>query len=261
MNAPDTFELPQLGRWLAKLRADGRTVLPASSRLVVEGAYLRLQHDVDFSLNAALAFAKWESAMDVHSTYNVLVGSDFYDIARATQAKTLDRLRDLGHTIGLHFDPRYYEHRDLSIAEGLRQDVQILRALGHAPEMICCHRPRRLGLGHAGLADAVAGVGIPFPDRDRELYVSDSAGGFSHGGAKALENPPPHLRLNLHPEWWGGSDRLATLNMIVAAEGERLNAAVQEYGGIQQHPNAVDQDERDARSGNPARRARVQRAA
>jgi hypothetical protein len=63
---------------------------------------LLLRHDVDMSLEAAIAMAELEAERDVAATYFLMTRSDFYNLDARSGVATLDRLRELGHRIGLH---------------------------------------------------------------------------------------------------------------------------------------------------------------
>lgn len=68
-----------------------------------------LRHDIDNSLSQALRLAKIEAEEGVKSTWFVLLRTDFYNPASAASQKTLRRIRELGHEIGLHFDEMAYD--------------------------------------------------------------------------------------------------------------------------------------------------------
>ena len=63
---------------------------------------LFLRHDVDLSLAAALEMAELEAELDVHTTYLLMTESVFYNLASSEGVAAIARLRDLGHTVGLH---------------------------------------------------------------------------------------------------------------------------------------------------------------
>jgi hypothetical protein len=63
---------------------------------------LFLRHDVDLSLEAAVELAELESAAGVRATYFLMPRSVFYNLASPVGERTLGRLRELGHAVGLH---------------------------------------------------------------------------------------------------------------------------------------------------------------
>jgi hypothetical protein len=63
---------------------------------------LILRHDVDLSLEAALAMAELERAYGATATYFLMTESVFYNLASPVGVEAIARLRDLGHGVGLH---------------------------------------------------------------------------------------------------------------------------------------------------------------
>jgi hypothetical protein len=63
---------------------------------------LFLRHDVDMSLDAALAMAELEAERGVAATYFLMTRSDFYNLDSRGGVAALARLRELGHRVGLH---------------------------------------------------------------------------------------------------------------------------------------------------------------
>lgn len=63
---------------------------------------LFVRHDVDLSLEAALALAELEAEENVRATYFLMTQSVFYNLASPSGESALERLRALGHAVGLH---------------------------------------------------------------------------------------------------------------------------------------------------------------
>jgi hypothetical protein len=63
---------------------------------------LFLRHDVDLSLQAAVALAEVEAELGVETTYLLMTESVFYNLASEEGVAATARLRELGHTVGLH---------------------------------------------------------------------------------------------------------------------------------------------------------------
>jgi hypothetical protein len=61
-----------------------------------------LRHDVDLSLDAALTMADLEAERDVRTTYLLMTESVFYNLASSEGVAAITRLRELGHSVGLH---------------------------------------------------------------------------------------------------------------------------------------------------------------
>jgi hypothetical protein len=63
---------------------------------------LLLRHDVDLSLEAALAMAALEAEAGAAATYFLMTQSVFYNLASPAGERAIERLRALGHRVGLH---------------------------------------------------------------------------------------------------------------------------------------------------------------
>ncbi|MDQ3823353.1 MAG: hypothetical protein M3321_08955 [Actinomycetota bacterium] len=63
---------------------------------------LFLRHDVDLSLEAAVAVAELEAEQGAAATYFLMTESLFYNLASPPGVRTVERIRELGHRIGLH---------------------------------------------------------------------------------------------------------------------------------------------------------------
>lgn len=63
---------------------------------------LYLRHDVDLSLDAALRMAELEASLGATATYFLMTESVFYNLASREGTEALERLRGLGHRVGLH---------------------------------------------------------------------------------------------------------------------------------------------------------------
>ncbi|MBX5475434.1 MAG: hypothetical protein IRZ20_10535, partial [Thermoleophilia bacterium] len=165
-----------------------------------------LRHDVDMSLDAALAMAELEAERGVAATYFLMTRGDFYNLDGRAGARALARLRELGHRVGLHavhphaaFDERF----DPVLA-------------WHTPDPEYMSEP----------VDGAVNVMQPpwfHPDR----YRSDSNQRWRHGcphgelAAGAFE----WLQLLVHPEIWvyeGGTMRETMLAYLDADRDAKL---------------------------------------
>jgi hypothetical protein len=144
---------------------------------------LILRHDVDLSLEAAIALAEVEADEDVWSTWFLMTRSVFYNLDSAPGQAAVARLRSLGGRIAHH---AVWPQPDLD-------DRFIPVVAWHNPE------PEYM---HAEIEGAVNVMQAPFFDPDH--YRSDSNQHWRHGcphdqlGAGAFE----WLQLLTHPEIW-----------------------------------------------------------
>ena len=71
---------------------------------------LILRHDVDLSLDGALAMAEVEAAEGAWSTWFLMTRSVFYNLGSSEGERAIARLRELGHRVAHH---AVYPHVDL----------------------------------------------------------------------------------------------------------------------------------------------------
>jgi hypothetical protein len=67
-----------------------------------QAADVLLRHDVDLSLDAALRLAELEAESEAAATYFLMTRSVFYNLASPEGERAIERLRELGHRVGLH---------------------------------------------------------------------------------------------------------------------------------------------------------------
>ena len=67
------------------------------------------RHDVEFSPDVALKMAQIESDQGVQATYFFQLHSHYYNTLAKHYTDVFNKIKDLGHHIGLHFDAHYYD--------------------------------------------------------------------------------------------------------------------------------------------------------
>ena len=163
-----------------------------------------LRHDVDLSLEAALSMAELESEAGAASTYFLMTRSEFYNLDSASGQAAVERLRELGHRVGLH---AVWPHVD--------RDERF-------DPVLAWHNPDPEYMRHP-VDDFVNVMEAPWAD----FYRSDSNQHWRHGcpheelTAGAFER----LQLLTHPEIWvypGTTMRETMLAMLDVERGRRL---------------------------------------
>lgn len=233
--------LLRVARETCELRLLGDGLPDAPARPV-----LYVRHDIDLSLERALAAAEVEAALGVTATFLVMVDSPLYTIEEPSAREILHRLREHDHEVGLHVD---LGERGADPALGLDEVLERLstdrqrleRVLGGPVRSVSFHRPPDglLGLlsGHERLDGLVNAYAAPLMG----CYLADSAGAWRHGDPlPVVAHPPgPTIQLLIHPFWWNDrhvspADRLeafyrartAGSSPAAAEEFDRLLASV-----------------------------------
>ena len=163
-----------------------------------------LRHDVDLSLESALTMAEAELEEGALATYFLMTQSVFYNLASPEGLRAVNRLRELGHRVGLH-----------AVWPGAELDHRFDPVVAwHNPEPEYMTEP---------LDGAVNVMQVPWFDSAH--YRSDSNHQWRHGcpHEQLAGGEFEWLQLLIHPEIWvypGGSMR-ETMQAMLDAERER----------------------------------------
>ena len=167
-----------------------------------EAGRVLLRHDVDLSLDAAMAMAEVETDAGAAATYFLMTRSEFYNLDSASGHAAAKRLQELGHRVGLH---AVWPHVD--------SDERFDPVLAwHNPDPEYMREPVE---GFVNVMEA------PWAD----VYRSDSNQHWRQGcpheelAAGSFER----LQLLTHPEIWAypGSTMGETMLAMLEAERER----------------------------------------
>lgn len=181
---------------------------------------LILRHDLDMSIDAAVAIAEIESELGVAAHYFVLLRTEMYNPWSDHGRRQLDRIAGLGHEIGLHFDASLYPDDIASLDRAAAEECTVMATLtGRPVKTVSFHRPSKALLGQP---DDIAGRRHTYQPRYfRDIgYCSDSRGAWHHGHPLDLAaiREGRALQLLTHPLWW---DRDSALDPVAALEGFR----------------------------------------
>ncbi|MBL1420837.1 MAG: hypothetical protein COC24_010040 [Alphaproteobacteria bacterium] len=162
-----------------------------------------IRHDIDFCIDSALEMARIENKLNISATYFFMVSTNMYNICSEASRSLVEQIKDLGHTIALHYDPAIYSDLD----KGLTIEKNLLETMFDINiNVISLHRPRGfIDNSNRKLAD----VSHTYEDKYFKdmKYMSDSAGMFKYG--HPLDQPEIHSGKNLHmlfhPIWWVNS--------------------------------------------------------
>jgi hypothetical protein len=196
------FELPHYRELLEAAKAGGYRFTHFENDPQPGDLFLR--HDVDLSLAAAVEMAEVEAELEVKTTYLLMTESVFYNLASSEGEAAMERLRDLGHAVGLHA-----VHPNVALDD--RFDP-----------VVSWHNPRP-----EYMSDEIPGAANAYGARyfSPETYRSDSnqhwRSGCPHDDLRA--GVFPWLQILVHPEIWvyPGATMGETMRAMVEAEGTR----------------------------------------
>jgi hypothetical protein len=165
-----------------------------------------LRHDIDLSLDAALQMAELEAEMEVRTTYLLMTESVFYNLASTEGASAIERLRALGHAVGLH---------------AVHPNLELDDRFDH---VVSWHNPQAEYMS-ASIPGAINVYAEPY--FDPPTYRSDSnqywRSGCPHEELRG--GSFPWLQILVHPEIWvyeGATMGLTMRSMLNAEKARRL---------------------------------------
>ena len=195
------FSLQHYGELIEAARAGGYRFEAFDHDPVPGDLFLR--HDVDLSLEAAVTLAELEAQAGARATYFLMTESVFYNLASTAGQRTLERLRDLGHRVGLH---AVYPRSDLD-------DRFEPVVAWHNPD------PEYMSKPIEGAQNVMAA-----PFFRPESYRSDSNQSWRHGcpHEELSSGGFEWLQLLTHPEIWAfpGATMRETMEAMLDADRE-----------------------------------------
>jgi hypothetical protein len=186
----------------------------------IDAPGLIVRHDIDLSLERAVAVGAAEAEAGVRATFLVMVDSPLYRLDSRPSRAALDALRAQGHDVGLHMDLGPRGEVPGLVIEDIAPEVEACRerlasVLADDVRSISFHRPPDPLVAALGPVAAVCGMVNAYADPLMRCYLADSAGAWRHGDPRPMLRRPPcdTVQLLIHPFWWGdehlsGADRL-----------------------------------------------------
>jgi hypothetical protein len=165
---------------------------------------LFLRHDVDLSLHAAVEMAELEAELGATATYLLMTESIFYNLASSEGAGAIARIRELGHTVGLHA-----VHPNVVLDERFEP-------------VVSWHNPQP-----EYMSDEIPGAINAYGERyfSPQTYRSDSNQRWRAGcpHEELRTGSFAWLQILVHPEIWvyPGTTMGQTMRAMVEAEGAR----------------------------------------
>lgn len=185
---------------------------------------IALRHDIDFDTNFALKAAIIEHHLGIKATFFFLLRSPMYNIFSPQDFENINSIREMGHTISIHFDPSIYE----DFHQGLQTEVALFRSVFQADvNIISLHRPNPFFQEY----DApIHGIEHTYQSKYfREVkYISDSTGVWRYGHPFSTPEfaQQKSLHLLVHPIWWmqEGESNLDKLKLYYHRRVDALKA-------------------------------------
>ena len=196
-----------------------------------------LRHDIEFSIDRALAMARIEHEdLNVHSTYTVQLRNNTYNALSQKNIEAIQEIESMGHYIGLHQNPPMMENDEL--VDYILKDIETLEHYyGFEVDRFAFHRcgsnPGILEK-YVEVPDKINCYAKEFfhyfsGDKPEELmvhYLADSNHEWKYGHPLHVDywDLPQKMQLLTHPFSWSddGYDNISNFTKLIRERNEEL---------------------------------------
>lgn len=205
-----------------------------------------IRHDVDMSLEKAVEFSQFESQIlggqGIKSTYFILVTSDFYNVFSKRSQKLLKGILANGHEIGLHFDEKRYQIRDIK-NQIFREALLLEEVIEKKIQVVSMHRPSQVTL------ESDLELGTIINSYSKSLfndlkYVSDSRMFWREDVEEIIRSGKYQgLHLLTHPIWYGKKEETTQgrlVGFLKDAVQERYDYLDENFRDLQEYVKKED---------------------
>lgn len=165
-----------------------------------------MRHDIDLSVENCLEFARIEHELGIAGTYFVRVHARLYNPFEFHIYRKLREIENLGHELGLHYEPGFAMAVGEDELQMVRREKAILEAiLDHPVVSSATHLPGKSG---KTITDAnVSSFGLKYEAYtprfvDGFKYLSDSNGRWREGCVCGHLGQHDRLCVLTHGFWW-----------------------------------------------------------
>jgi hypothetical protein len=104
--------------------------------------FLILRHDIEYFTDIALKLGKIENSLGVKSTFFFLLTST-YNIFSEKNLEIVNKLKQMGHSFGIHYDSYLLKKYKLDFNRNLKQQIKIFENFFNVKiKVISSHRPK-----------------------------------------------------------------------------------------------------------------------
>jgi len=167
----------------------------------------------------------------VSATYFVRVHSEYYNPLQPPERRILREIVELGHEIGLHYEPRFYSDEGLDLLDAIDADRALLAGIpGVGPvSALSAHQPL---LSPPDFA-TIAGRGLTevyiHPEFRAMRYYSDSGMNWREKTLAEAVETESRCQFLIHPDFWNdtATDWFSNLDARRDAVVAELDATVE----------------------------------
>jgi hypothetical protein len=196
---------------LKHARAEGFSFITFREKEKVKGSnkkWCLIRHDVDTSLKCALEMGEIEAEHGVRATYFLMLRSPAHNLFSRYAFDAINRLKELGHEIALHFDGAHPATINRDISDAVLEDVRTLSLLSNEEvKTVSFHQPSSDILkGDLKIQSMINTYNKS--QMEGWYYCSDSNRVWKEHNALSVfeDNRYSKIQILIHPIWWMYSD-------------------------------------------------------
>ena len=166
--------------------------------------FVILRHDCERDLSKAYKMAKIENKLGIQSSFFIRLHSEWYNLSQPEAYKYLEKISNLGHEIGLHYEPKFYREINCEFIEGIKNDIKFLNNFfeiksisAHQPLL---HPPNKEDFDSLELIDMYTS-----PYLKNIPYYSDSGMNFREYSLEDVISNKTNCQFLIHPDFWNNS--------------------------------------------------------
>ncbi len=165
--------------------------------------FILLRHDVDAQLMKALKMARINHDLGLPATFFIRIHGP-YNPFRRLQYEAILRIAELGHEIGLHYEPVFYEKHGMQAAKTILFEIELMNQMFHMKiKSIAPHQP---SLAKPELERIKQEYNDPYLPKffSHIKYISDSNKKWREGCMCNWIEQCDRMQIAIHPHWWDG---------------------------------------------------------
>ncbi|MFC1606568.1 hypothetical protein ACFL47_01245 [Candidatus Latescibacterota bacterium] len=183
--------------------------------------FIIMRHDIDLDLHYALKMAQIEHENDVQSTFFVMLRNPLYNPLAIEHVQIISDMQRMGHTIGLHFDPTFYQGDNTIefnvLLELIKAEIEILSSIANQKVyFVSFHQPVENLLGRDVIMDGVFESTYNKKYFNDIRYIADSCGRWREESILELieKNTTQKIQFLSHPALWFDREALVLRDRI-----------------------------------------------
>lgn len=217
------FSFPAYQKLLLAIKQKSLIVTFAEAMVKNKDASVTIvRHDIDLCLAKALEVAKFEYQNNIESSFFIMTKNPLYSLEENKNKKIIREIEELGHEIGLHFDPHIYEEESTLTStvmeKNISNELNYLREFtSKPPSCISFHRPSKSFINGS---PKIAGLLNAYSPCFMKFYISDSSRYWRCGcPVEAIRSNVYDIgQILTHPIWWNEKNLSAKESLDMLCE-------------------------------------------